>query len=84
MNWKAGDRAIICGLFEDVEYNGLETTLLGPSQYREGAWLVDVPPKPSYKSMSCSEANLRKPYDGYEKVSWENSVWQPKELVTNE
>ena len=79
MNWKVGDRALI---IDDAtaqsgceHWCGQEVVLLKPHlNFGRTDWFVG-------EGIVVMEAVLRPLYDGNEKTSWEDCIWQPKELV---
>jgi len=82
MIWKVGDRAIVvnCPWWHSC---GEETTLLRRDLERPERWVLDLPPAPPYTLVRCGEEYLKPiPDDNiYKKTSWEDCIWQPKELV---
>ncbi len=87
MNWQIGDRAIFvasCADSDPMNKSGIMVTLaryagdtIAEFGLVENAWEITT-------GEFVNEQCLQKPYDGYEKVSFENSAWQPRELATNE
>ena len=82
MTIKIGTMAVVFGLQEDVEFNGLVITIKDiyycHDPWDEGWWVLS-----DHNGNSFLPENLRPldDYDGYETTSWEDCIWQPKELV---
>ncbi len=87
MNWKAGDKALVdapSALTDGGCINGQLVRLLRfEGRIEDGRsdqidwWQVRADDSEKW----AREVVLRKPYDGNEKTSWKNCVFQPKELV---
>lgn len=82
MNWKTGDKAIICvpyGYY--TKYNG-EIACITSSPYYDFdrmLTIVDIEPLAS-DAQNANVACLRPVDDGRQVASWEDCVWQPKIL----
>ena len=78
MSWKAGDVAII-----DVADSRKDLANLQGQKVRLVKFLGPMEPYPhkDYWALEgacfAREACLRKPYDGHDKCSWEDCIWEP-------
>ncbi len=87
MNWKPGDRAIICDIPPDMEYsewNGRFVTVASKMMYDDyfKDYYVDTAPRPLGVDgiwVDCLRP-IDDDYDGLEKTSWKECPWQPKIL----
>lgn len=70
MKFKVGDRVLIVGLVDDIQYNNTETVIVAPRS--PGKWWLDSPHR------HAREQNLRLIYDGNEKTVWDASIWVPE------
>ena len=80
MNWSEGDMAVVHGLVDDLNFNGLVITIVETNVYFDGYGECVLS---DFHENYFLLVNL-KPidgYDGYETTSWEKCVWQPKEVV---
>jgi len=82
MNWKIGDRAIICGLAVDAQYNGTEVIITSSlRKHRESGDMVHNVDIEMRGRPACIEPQYLKPipdtYDGNEVTTWDECVWQP-------
>ena len=88
MNWKVGDRGEIFGVpprENGGKLNGERVTVTGWAEYdmKYGAAVtVAENLMGQYGAVRKVEICCLRPiYDGNEKTSWEDCIWQPEELV---
>ena len=87
--WKSGDVAIIAsgGIKWLGQNHDNETCTLiefiGEHSSSSDGWVIHDAWKVNGENITfwVNEKFLRKPYDGHELCSWEDCVFQPKELV---
>ncbi len=80
MSWKAGDMALIEGCKTHPYWNGKIVTVLSfpyeemSTRFGSMQTYVDIDAVEGANANICI---LRKPYDGHDKCSWSDVVWEP-------